>query len=897
MLIWTSRPARSNALHLLILLALSMFVAEAMIMFTLQHFNIQSAVLESIIDGALLTLALFPLLYFFVFRKLVRQNTALKSTEESLRAAHDNLKKRVAEHTNELQQAHSNLEESLTRFTDIAEVAGDWIWETDAELRFSYLSPRFFELFPLKAEDIIGKTREEFAGVSTENEVWGQHLDDLANRRPFRDYKYAANFPDGTIGHMLISGKPVFNDDGTFKCYRGAGTDKTDEFNAQKASQENEELFAKAFHASPAACAITKPDDGTPYDVNEAWVQLLGYSREEAIRHTALELGIWADPNERTHFVDLIKRNGSVQSFEAKFRAKDGTELDLLISAEMVEVGGGPRLFVVSHDITKQKKAEQALELQNQLLREQDALLKEQNQRFDAALTNISQGLCMFDVKQNLIVCNERWASIYGLSPEQVKPGTNLRQIFESRIANGIYEGSPEEYIKNAFESLPVGAYEKKYQHLNDGRIIEITHHPISNGGWVATHEEVTDRIQAEAMSQRLARIVEDSINEVFVFDAETLKFQQVNKSACNNLGYTMEELSELTPVDLKPEFTLEHFEDAIAPLRRGDEDHIRFQTIHRRKDGSHYDTDIVLQQIQSGDRPVFAAIIEDITERKKAHLVLTAHRDHLQEMVDMATDDLKLKAEELEAALAKERKLNELQRQFVSMASHEFRTPLSIIDTGAQRLMSRANKNQLTPEEAVKRAEKIRHAVGRMTRLMESTLTAARMDAGKVEINVEQCDLHHNILDVCAHQLELNEEHKIICDLKDLPDSIAGDSKAFDQIFTNLMSNAVKYSPDGPDIFVKGWRDGDYAVVTMQDRGLGIDKDDLPQMFSRFFRAGTSVGIAGTGIGLNLVKTLVELHGGSISVESKIGEGSTFTVRLPIAGPDQSERVDARVA
>src|SRR3990167_2541841 len=150
---------------------------------------------------------------------------------------------------------------------------------------------------------------------------------------------------------------------------------------------------------------------------------------------------------------------------------------------------------------------------------------------------------------------------------------------------------------------------------------------PMANGGWVSTHEDVTEQKETEVLNLRLARIVETSRNEVYVFDAETLKFLQVNASACENLGYTMQELTELTPLDLKPEYSPDTFERLIAPLRRGETGHVRFETTHRRRDGSLYDVDVTLQQIGSADRPVFAAIVEDITERLRADTRLRAQK------------------------------------------------------------------------------------------------------------------------------------------------------------------------------------------------------------------------------------------------------------------------------
>ena len=247
--------------------------------------------------------------------------------------------------------------------------------------------------------------------------------------------------------------------------------------------------------------------------------------------------------------------------------------------------------------------------------------------------------------------------------------------------------------------------------------------------------------------------------------------------------------------------------------------------------------------------------------------------------------------AEELEVALAKEKELNEMQRQFVSMASHEFRTPLATIDNTAQRLKRQADKDKLTPTVTSERVKKIREAVVRMTKLIDSTLSLARMDNGKITIEVDACDVGKAVTQVCDRQQEIAKSHVISYDVSSLPDTIQADSGALDQMLTNLLSNAVKYAPDDPVIEVKAQSIEDCVMISVRDHGLGIDDDELPQLFARFFRAKTSTGIAGTGIGLHLVKSLVELHDGSVDVESIKGEGTTFTIRLPVAGPRQPEQ------
>lgn len=259
----------------------------------------------------------------------------------------------------------------------------------------------------------------------------------------------------------------------------------------------------------------------------------------------------------------------------------------------------------------------------------------------------------------------------------------------------------------------------------------------------------------------------------------------------------------------------------------------------------------------------------------------LAAHRDHLEEKVAERTAEVQRQAEQLAQALEKEQELNTLQRDFVSLVSHEFRTPLTIIDGAAQRLVRR--KDKVTPEDLAVRTDKIRAAVQRMTGLIEGTLYASRLDAGTIRMERQSCDLKGLIREVCARQAEISQFHDIRVDVAGLPEDIHADPKLLDQVFTNLLSNAVKYAPDDLHIEVTGWTDGDFAAVSVRDHGVGVPADDLPRLCERFFRARTSTGIAGTGIGLNLVKQLMEMHKGTIEVDSVEGQGSVFTVRLPV--------------
>jgi signal transduction histidine kinase len=278
-----------------------------------------------------------------------------------------------------------------------------------------------------------------------------------------------------------------------------------------------------------------------------------------------------------------------------------------------------------------------------------------------------------------------------------------------------------------------------------------------------------------------------------------------------------------------------------------------------------------------------------DVTAKRRAEQALLKNKETLELLVKMRTEEIEQKAQELRRMLDQERQINEMQRQFVTMTSHEFRTPLAIIDGAAQRLIRQ--RGQLTPEYISEKSALIRSAAGRMVDLMESFLSAGRLENGKMSFEFRPCSLKDIILRCCSRQQTIAKGHLIHHDLDGLPETTGADIAALEQVFTNLLSNAVKYAPNSPDIFVHGGTDTRSAWITVHDQGVGIDSEDIPLMFQRYFRARTSTGIAGTGIGLNLVKQIVEYHGGTVSVVSRKGEGTTFTVKLPL------ERMLANVA
>jgi len=242
--------------------------------------------------------------------------------------------------------------------------------------------------------------------------------------------------------------------------------------------------------------------------------------------------------------------------------------------------------------------------------------------------------------------------------------------------------------------------------------------------------------------------------------------------------------------------------------------------------------------------------------------------------------------AADLEQTLEQERTMSAYYRSFAAMMSHQFRTPLAVIDSSMQRLVRRSDK--VSPEEVAERAGKTRGVIRRLTRLVETTLDAARFDSGQVEARAETLDLTALVEGVCGRWQEQAPTRRI--EIVRPPGGqepvVQCDAELVEHILGNLLSNADKYShPDAPVTVTISLSD-DEAHCAVADAGIGIAADEMPMLFERFYRASTAAGTPGTGIGLNLARNLARLQGGDVTAVSREGEGSIFTLHLRRPAP-----------
>jgi PAS domain S-box-containing protein len=293
------------------------------------------------------------------------------------------------------------------------------------------------------------------------------------------------------------------------------------------------------------------------------------------------------------------------------------------------------------------------------------------------------------------------------------------------------------------------------------------------------------------------------------------------------------------------------HIDNTLA---RGSE---RFDWIMLRRDGTELPMEVFLTRIQLDDRQLIQVVCNDITQRKQAEA-------------------------ELVRTLAREKELGQLRSNFVSMVSHEFRTPLGIIQSSAEILED--YRGQLEPAEREDHLRSIRNNTRRMAGIMEEVLLIGSFDAGKMDFNLDALDLRTFLRGLVADVLSATgQQCPIELSISEMPAEIQADERLLRHIFTNLLTNAVKYSDAGRAVRFEIGRVGAEVICAIRDEGIGIPETDREWLFNAFHR-GHNVGERpGTGLGLVIVKRCIDLHGGKINVESKVGEGTTVTIKLPI--------------
>ena len=389
-----------------------------------------------------------------------------------------------------------------------------------------------------------------------------------------------------------------------------------------------------------------------------------------------------------------------------------------------------------------------------------------------------------------------------------------------------------------------------------------------------------------------LKAIIDNAIDGIITIDGNGI-VESINPAACKLFLCTPEEVIGQNISTLMPQPYKSQHDEYIHRYQRTNEPHIigiGREVTGLKKDGTTFPFRLAVSDVPFTGRKIYAGFIHDLTREKEAEEQLKEYAAHLEELVETRTHSLKETVQALEHAkaevsfsLEKEKELGQLKSRFVSMASHEFRTPLSAIQLSASLIEKYAMPYQ--NENIRKHVAKIKNSVGNLTTILNDFLSLEKLEAGKVQPAFTSFDVVKLSEEITEEmQMVAKQNQNIIYQHTGTSSIINLDPNLLKNCVINLIANAIKYSGENTFIEFNTEVTVQQCIITIKDNGIGIPDTDQKHLFEAFFRAHNTGNIPGTGLGLNIVARYASLMNGQIEFSSNINQGTLFTITFPIS-------------
>jgi len=746
--------------------------------------------------------------------------------------------------------------EGTDNFREMAEFAADWVWEMDGDLRFSYLSPRFFEKFEITPDMILGKTRAEYTEHKDTNisgKDWKKHLKILEDHLPFRDFRYSIKDKYGRTRYLRVSGQPVFSADGEFTGYQGVGTDLTPEFEATAQAARADATLLDAIESISTGFSLWDSDDKLVL-CNSKWREAHpemarlaepGILFEDYFTGVA-KIAVYAASmgDLKTQVKERMEFHRNTPSHHEQ-RFADGRWVNI---HEYGTHDGGT--VILWTDITERKQAEEALE--------------ESEERFRNLIEGSVQGVLIHARHEPLFV-NQAYAEIFGYdSPEEmIAQGDALAHVapHEQERMKGYSEGR----IRG--ESVPEN-YEFEGVRKDGSSIwVENRARAVTWEDRIAVQRtivDITERKRAEEAlrqsEENYRNLVDGSVQGVFIH--HDFKPLFVNEVLVKMFGYSSaEEIMALDSIDLlyAPEERA-RLRDMYKARFSGDPVPEYYEFKGLKKDGTIIWLQRTSRTVTYEGKPAVQGAMMDITDSKNIEESLR----RAKEMAETA---------------------NRAKSEFLANMSHELRTPLNSVIG-----FSEVIKDQiLGPEKGAQYrnyANYIYSSGQHLLGLISDILDVSKIEVGEMDVSDDNIEIGP-VIDTCARMIqERADKAGVILTVKNTQacPMLLCDERRLKQILLNLLSNAVKFTPPQGKVNI-GAKPFDGGVqFWVEDTGIGIAEDDIPLVLKPFAQVASSQTRSheGTGLGLALVQSLCDLQGAKLEIKSKTGEGTMVAVNFP---------------
>ncbi|MCX6156064.1 MAG: PAS domain-containing sensor histidine kinase [Candidatus Kapabacteria bacterium] len=752
----------------------------------------------------------------------------------------------------------------------------------------------------------VNPAMELISGILKERMIGKKIFDRVKNSRMIEAIKKCLNGKvssfigfhdiDGFMKASFIDAKfnPIILANGEVCGGIGIVEDISESVELEKAIMISEERYRHIYENTPVMLHSID-DQGRLVSVSNYWLEVMGYSRKEVIGRKSVE---FLTVKSQVYAQSVLKefyKTGILKDVHYQFIRKDGTTIDVLLSAiaEYSENNVFVRSLAVIQDITKLMKMQESLQHSEEMYR--------------ILSTKAPVSIMSFDANGIIQFANDYHQKKYANDESFV--GKNISDLTYFKTANIEME------ISSILYGEILDLNEVYVPELPNGisGYINLRGVPIFKDEKVIGGIIILDDISERKKSEEALRDSEESYRRIFELTPALIilvdksgKIIDVNGRLNDWLGYSPSEIIGKTPNDiefLEPSTK----ENIMINFRKkfDNQESLPYIIEIISKDGSKFKGQVfsILVRNQTGEILYDLVMVSDITAMIEAEEKVKELNRELEQRVVLRTIELKDALENLETeneqrkqtqyeliktkeeivlALEKEKELSQLKTRFISMISHEYRTPLTVILTSTYLLEKLFGSDNY--ELFMRQLEKIRISLNLMTKLLEDVLFIGKSDSKKLKYNPEKLDIKKLIAEIIeeTNELEINK-HEYIFETDDYDYLLNSDMVLLRQIFGNLITNASKYSDTGTAISVELIKIDDSFQVTISDQGRGISPEDLVLIFDPFHRGSNIGATQGTGLGLSIVKRCIDIMGGTILMDSILNQGTTITVKLPL--------------
>lgn len=678
----------------------------------------------------------------------------------------------------------------------------------------------------------------------------------------------------------------VYNTDGEKIAIQGVMQDVTERMKMTDELKESEERYRHLVELSPDALLIHQK--GVVVYVNTAALKLFGAENQSQIIGTRMIDWIHADfrAGAAKRVKDIILTGNMAPATEEKILKMDGTVVDAEVIASHFVYMGKPAIQVIIRDISERNIFIRALKLSEERFR-----------HISSTISDIAYSCLKVDGVYRLDWLTGAALNVTGYSNDEIMERQcwgfmvvkEDMALFEKNVIGllpGQFAQTELRIRKKNGEPAWVNAFTECIEEKSDVNV------HLLYGGLVNITERKLIEKELIDSEERFRTLIENVPDGLELLDLNG-NFLQVNSATCTQLGYSRDELLSMNIIDIIPDMTVRTFKAEFENVQIGQA--ISKEFMRRRKDGLKYPAELTAGRIKIGGNERLLVSVRDISGRRKTEMELNLYRNHLEQLVKERTNEIEIinrrligeieKEREVEMmlreSLNKEKELNELKNRFISTASHEFKTPLTTILSSVE-LIQRYGKGW-DETKLEKHITRVQNSVDHLSKLIDDVLTISRSDTGKLQNNPVQLDLYELcnkfIEDV---KLKATPKHELLFKYNSVSNIVNLDPKLMRFIINNLLTNAIKYSPEGGTVELKVDVDNQFIQLSVKDKGIGLAPEDEKHLCEPFFRARNALEFEGTGLGLSIVKRSVEVMNGEIYIKSKLNKGTMVEIFIP---------------